>query len=263
MYHAANIVAIGDRAPASPGYRKQLDYLKEYLVNNGWKTEEQTFDCETAKGKIQLVNLRARFGSNAQFNSGIKLLISCHIDTKTGIPNFVGANDGASGAALMLELARILAAEPKLAEQIELVFFDGEESFAPRMSESDGLYGSTYYVNQLQEPLPSYLINLDMVGRQGMKIRIPPDTPQVLYNVYSDAISSLKLSRTTWGVSANFIYDDHIPFVKRGIPSINIIDDFSDGNWWHTADDNLDILSADSFLQSGKVTLFMIRQLLE
>lgn len=263
LYHAAAIVAIGDRAPASPGYRAQLDYLTRQLSASGWTCEEQSFALNTAIGPVNFVNLRARYTGASASPAKARLIVSCHIDTKTGIEGFTGANDGASGAAVILELARVLAREPGLASQTELVFFDGEESFGPHITSSDGLYGSTYYVSRLQEPLPSWLVNLDMVGRQGMKIRIPPDTPQQLYEIYREAVDSLKLSPRTWGVADNGIIDDHIPFARKGIPALNIIDDFGDGAWWHTAHDNLGILSAASLGESGRVTLFIIKRLLE
>lgn len=262
MFHAARITEMGDRGPGTPGYRRQLDYLKKELAKHGWTCLEQSFEKKTPGGLVQFVNLRARFGKEPDFHAPIRGLLSCHIDTKQGIPEFTGANDGASGAAAILETARILAGEPERAGKLELVFFDGEESFAEHMDSDDGLYGSKYYAASLQQPLPGWLLNLDMVGRQGKKIRIPPMTPQSMYRAYSRAIRELGYSPEEWGVSAYAILDDHVPFMERGMDTLNLIDDFQDGNWWHTSRDNIGILGEKSFQETGEMTLHILRQLL-
>lgn len=262
MFHAARITEMGDRSPDTPGYRKQLEYLKRELAKHGWTCREQSFEEETPKGPIRFTNLRARFGTDPDFRAPVQGLLTCHIDTKPGIPGFTGANDGASGAAAILETARILAGEPARAREMELVFFDGEESFAEHMDNDDGLYGSKYYAASLQQPLPRWLLNLDMVGRQGKKIRIPAMTPQSMYQVYSRAVRELGYSPEEWGVSGYAIMDDHVPFMERGMDTLNLIDDFQDGNWWHTSRDNMGILGEKSFRNTGEMTLHILRQLL-
>lgn len=262
MYHVSQIVAIGERAPATPGYEKQLQYLQSQLTQYGWSYERQSFETNTPNGTLTFTNLRARFGKTPNFSKSAHGIISCHIDTKTGIPNFTGANDGASGAATILELARILATQPNKATQIELVFFDGEECFGEFMSEDDGLFGSKYYVSQLTQPYPSWQINLDMVGRQGKKIRIPPGTSPRLFKAYTKAVDELKLGYTEWSVARAGIIDDHLPFLDAGIDAINLIDDFQSGTWWHTAADNIHILDAKSFLSTGKMVGHLLEQLL-
>lgn len=262
MFHAARITEMGDRASGTPGYRRQLDYLKEKLAEYGWTSREQSFEKETPRGRVQFVNLRARFGKEPDFQAPVRGLLTCHIDTKQGIPGFTGANDGASGAAAILETARILAGEPARAGELELVFFDGEESFEEHMDSDDGLYGSKYYAAAMQPPLPGWMINLDMVGRQGKKIRIPAMTPQPMYRVYSRAVRELGYSPEEWGVSGYAILDDHVPFIDRGMNTLNLIDDFQDGNWWHTPRDNMGILGEKSFKQTGEMILHILRQLL-
>jgi len=262
MFHAARITEMGDRAPGSPGYRRQLDYLKGELAKHGWACQEQAFEKKTPKGAVRFVNLRARFGKTPDFQVPVCGLLTCHIDTKQGISGFTGANDGASGAAAILETARILAGDPARAGKLELVFFDGEESFAEHMDSEDGLYGSRHYAAAMQPPLPEWMINLDMVGRQGKKIRIPAMTPQAMYRVYSRAIRELGYSPEEWGVSGYAILDDHVPFMERGMDTLNLIDDFQDGSWWHTAKDNMGILGEKSFQQTGEMILHILRQLL-
>lgn len=262
MFHAARITEMGDRSAGSPGYRSQLEYLKGELARHGWTCREQSFEEETPKGRIRFTNLRARFGAEPDFRVPVQGLLTCHIDTKPDIPGFTGANDGASGAAAILETARILSGEPARAREMELVFFDGEESFAKHMDNEDGLYGSKHYAAALQPPLPRWQLNLDMVGRQGKKIRIPAMTPQSMYQVYSRAIRELGYSPEEWGVSGYAILDDHVPFMERGMDTLNLIDDFEDGNWWHTSKDNMGILGEKSFRNTGEMTLHILRQLL-
>ena len=260
--HARRLAAFGDRSPGSPGAVKQLEYLKRELAAHGWQCQEQSFDMPTPLGNKRFTNLRVRWGKQAQFDQRPAGLLTCHIDTKTGIPGFTGANDGASGAGLILELARILSRKPEQAQAIELVFFDGEESFGEHITPEDGLYGSRHYASTMVGREPQWVINLDMVGRQNMKIRIPCDTSADLYRCYSQAISQLHFSESIWGISTMTIVDDHMPFQQRGIPALNIIDDFSDGEWWHTTYDNVDLLSTDSFQQSGLMVLCLLDQLL-
>ncbi len=263
MYHADHITAIGDRAPATPGAAKQREYLKKTLNSYGWAVSEQPFEELTpTRGKVIFTNLRARYGAAPDFNAPAKGLLTCHVDTKTGIPGFVGANDGASGAATLLELARMLSKTPARATAIELVFFDGEECFGEHICDTDGLYGSRYHAANLPATLPVWMINLDMVGRQGKRIRIPSVTPPVLYQAYTKAIAELGVSRTEWGVSAGGILDDHIPYMELDINTLNIIDDFQDGNWWHTTADSMDILCPQSFDTTGRMILHILGALL-
>ena len=220
LFHAARITEMGNRASGTPGYRRQMDYLKEELAKCGWTCREQAFEKETPQGPVRFVNLRARFGKAPNFLDPVRGLLTCHIDTKRGIDGFTGANDGASGAAAILETARILSGDPARAGNLELVFFDGEESFAEHMDSDDGLYGSRHYASSMRQPLPEWMINLDMVGRQGKKIRIPAMTPQSMYRVYSRAIRELGYSPEEWGVSGYAILDDHVPFMERGVDTL-------------------------------------------
>ena len=260
--HAAELVKIGDRRSGSAGFEAQYKYISSALKKYGWEIEDQIFTEDTPHGQIQFKNLRARFGKNSFDEKAPKIIVSCHVDTKVGIPNFVGANDGASGAAVLIEIGRMLAKQPEQAKQVELVFFDGEESFETHMTEEDGLYGSKYYAESLGKQLPEYLINLDMVGRQGMKIRIPSNTSPEMYKLYQESVKALGFSKNRWGVSHGPIYDDHVPFQDKRVKVINLIDDFYDGSWWHTEKDNMSILSADSMKESGQMALHLIQQLL-
>ena len=206
-------------------------------------------------------NVHATFGAGAEPRP---LLISCHIDTKgQGGDAILGADDGASGAAALLELARVLTHHPRLAEQVELVFFDGEESFAKRMTSTDGLYGSRHDVARRGMALPRWMINLDMVGGAGKTIAVPVfDTPPEMLEHYQAAITALGLSPDRWTFYPGSYLDDHIPYVDAGVDALNLIAYFKDSNWWHTQRDDMSRISAPSLAETGRVVLQLIRQLL-
>lgn len=249
--HCAAICRLGPRYSGSPAYEQQLQYLEKHLHAAGWQTARDSF---SAPNGIRMTNLRA-FRSSAP----APLLLSCHIDTKINIaPDFESADDGASGAAALLELARVFQGEG-----VELIFLDGEEAFARRMSETDGLYGSRHDVARRGATLPRWQINLDMVGGRNKTIAIPsPDTSDFMYAHYTAAIRSLGLSEEKWTVWPGSYLDDHVPYLEAGVDSLNLIAYFSGSNWWHTPRDNMSRICPRSLHESGQLTLQLIRQLL-
>jgi glutaminyl-peptide cyclotransferase len=249
--HCAAICALGPRYSGSPAYEQQLQYLEKHLHACGWQTERNSF---SAPNGVKMCNLRA-FRSSTP----CPLLLSCHIDTKVNIaPGFESADDGASGAAVLLELARTLQDE-----RVELIFLDGEEAFARNMSETDGLYGSKYDVARRGDQLPRWQINLDMVGGRNKCIAIPIlDTSDYMYNHYAAAVRALGYPDTSWTVWPGGYMDDHLPYLEAGVESLNLIAAFSGSNWWHTARDNMKRICPRSLHESGCMTHQLIRQLL-
>lgn len=249
--HCAAICALGPRYSGSAAYEKQLQYLEKHLHAAGWQTTRDTF---TAPNGVRMTNLRAH-RNDAQ----PPLLLSCHIDTKINIaPDFQSADDGASGAAVLLELARVLSGA-----QVELIFLDGEESFAPRMSDTDGLYGSKFDVKRRGASLPRWQINLDMVGGRNKCIAIPAlDTSDFMYAHYTYAVKALGYSEERWTVWPGSYLDDHVPYQEAGVDSLNLIAAFSGSNWWHTPRDNMSRICPRSLHESGCITLQLINQLL-
>lgn len=249
--HCDAICAMGPRYSGSAAYEQQLCYLEKHLHAAGWQTARDTF---TAPNGVKMCNLRA-FRSHTH----CPLLLSCHIDTKTNIaPDFESADDGASGAAVLLELARVLRNE-----QVELIFLDGEESFATRMSETDGLYGSKFDVARRRGALPRWQLNLDMVGGRNKTIAIPSlDTSDFMYAQYSAAVRALGLSEEKWTVWPGGYMDDHLPYLEAGVDSLNLIAVFSGSNWWHTPKDNMSRICPRSLHESGLMTQQLVKQLL-
>ena len=249
--HCAAICALGPRYSGSPAYEQQLQYLEKHLHAYGWQTERSPF---TAPNGVRMCNLRA-----FRTTSTCPLLLSCHIDTKVNIaPGFESADDGASGAAVLLELARTLPHE-----QVELIFLDGEEAFGRNMSETDGLYGSRFDVARRGSHLPRWQINLDMVGGRNKCIAIPSlDTSDFMYSQYCAAVRALGYSEASWTVWPGGYLDDHLPYLEAGVDSLNLIAAFSGSNWWHTPRDNMKRICPRSLHESGCMTRQLIHQLL-
>ena len=249
--HCAAICKLGPRYSGSPAYEQQLQYLEKHLKAAGWNTERNSF---TAPNGVSMTNLRAFRG-----NAPAPLLLSCHIDTKTNIsPHFESADDGASGAAVLLEIARVYNDE-----RVEFIFLDGEESFARHMSDTDGLYGSKFDVARRTTTLPRWQINLDMVGGRNKTIAIPAlDTSDFMYTQYSAAVKALGFSEMHWTAWPGGYLDDHLPYLEAGVDSLNLIGTFSGSNWWHTTRDNMSRICPRSLHESGQITLQLIKQLL-
>lgn len=249
--HCAAICKLGPRYSGSPAYEKQLQLLEKHLHAAGWQTAR---DCFAAPNGVRMTNLRAFRGNGPK-----PLLLSCHIDTKINIaPDFESADDGASGAAVLLELARVLDDE-----RVEIIFLDGEESFARHMTEEDGLYGSKFDIARRGSTLPRWQINLDMVGGRNKTIAIPSlDTSDYMYGHYATAVQALGFSEEKWTVWPGGYLDDHIPYLQAGVESLNLIAVFSGSNWWHTTRDNMSRICPRSLHESGQITQQLIRQLL-
>lgn len=250
--HCAAICALGPRYSGSPAYEQQLQLLEKHLHAAGWQTARDSF---AAPNGVRMTNLRAFRGGN----SPKPLLLSCHIDTKINIaPDFESADDGASGAAVLLELARVLKDE-----RMELIFLDGEESFGRSMTGEDGLYGSKFDVARRGNTLPRWQINLDMVGGRNKTIAVPSlDTSDYMYSHYTAAVHTLGFSEEKWTVWPGGYLDDHVPYLQAGVESLNLIAVFSGTNWWHTPRDNMSRICPRSLHESGLMAQQLIKQLL-
>lgn len=250
--HVARLVGMGPRPVESAALQESVAFLEKQLQGYGWSTERQSFEADTPAGKKCFTNLRARLSKD--FSARSAGILGCHIDTKLFPFPFVGANDGASHTAVLLEIARLMAQDAERWRGVELVFFDGEEAFRETMDGgSDGLYGSTYYAGHLSgEQLPDWMLNADMLGASLLKVAIPADTHPALYALYGKVREELGESERVFGVAEGAILDDHVPFQDRGVPVLNLIGDFSEGAWWHTRRDSLEMISPASLERSGR-----------
>jgi hypothetical protein len=259
LTHVQRLVDLGPHPGGSDAIEKARGYIEEQLRHSGWQVTRQAFTDDTPRGKIHFVNLIARFPGNANAASPSFLLCS-HYDTKLfDTIRFVGANDGGSSTGLLLEIARVLGQHANVARNVELVFFDGEEAYE-NFSETDGLYGSRYFARQLQSEGAKQFrggILFDMVGDRSLGITLPADSPAAMARDVFAAAEALKLRKYFSYLDRDLI-DDHAPLNAIGIPTIDIID--FDYPWWHTADDTLDKISAQSLQIVGSVALYYLAE---
>ncbi|MBN1449941.1 MAG: M28 family peptidase [Anaerolineales bacterium] len=232
-------VAFGPRTPGSAGHAQILDWMRAELSAAGWDSRIQS--AEMLGHPIQ--NVIAYRGEEMP-----KIILAAHYDTRMHADNdpdpmkilepVPGANDGASGVAVLLELARVL---PEDTVPVWLVFFDAEDN--GRIQGWDWILGSQAFVAEL-ETHPEAVIIVDMIGDADL-------------NIYIEQNSDQRLAADIWAVAATLGYgqvfipepkysmiDDHTPFLQAGIPAIDIID--FDYPYWHTTQDTVDKVSAES-----------------
>ncbi len=237
-------MAFGPRFPGSTGHIQIQDWLVEELEEMGWAVEQQSFEY---KGSF-LTNIIAYHPASDRENP---ILLGAHYDTRKfadrdlnnptlAVP---GANDGASGVAVLLELARVFIDS----KQINLVFafFDAEDQ--GRIDGWDWDVGSRYFVDQLDQDLQAVII-VDMIGDRDLRLPVERNSDPAL-------VSSIWATGQELGFEAFVnepgpsIVDDHIPFIQAEIPAVLIID-FT-YPYWHTLEDNIDKVSAESLNAIG------------
>jgi hypothetical protein len=258
LEHVRRLVDFGPRPPGSEAIEKSRDYIENQLRLSGWQVTRQAFTDDTPRGKVRFVNLIARFP--AARNSAPSFLLCSHYDTKTfDAFRFAGANDGGSSTGLLLELSRVIGQHPTLAAKIQLAFFDGEEAYE-RYSERDGLYGSRYFARELGSSRAKQFrggILFDMVGDRSLTITFPQDSPAEMTRDIFASAEALKL-RNHFTYLGRELIDDHTPLNAIGIPTIDVID--FDFPWWHTADDTIDKVSAESLQIVGSVAAYYLSE---
>jgi len=263
-------VEVGPRPSGSAELEKARMLIEESLRKSGWDIERQTFTDDTPHGPVNFVNLIARFSASGVHpapGNTQRAIVCSHYDTKIfSTIRFVGASDGASSTGALLELARVLAMDPAMASQIELVFFDGEEAVVqftdPSEPKADGLYGSRYYARQLGDRARQFKFGIlwDMIGDRELTITIPPDAPATLSRGILGSAEALGV-RQNFGFFSRTILDDHEPLLRVAhIPTIDLID--FDYVYWHTAEDTLEHTAPESLQKVGSVTLHYLRQTL-
>jgi hypothetical protein len=249
--HVRQLVAIGPRPAGSPGIEQARRYIGQQLAAAHLDVAEQAFEAQTPLGVVKMVNLSVTIpGAHPD-----RLLIAGHYDTKLFRQfRFVGANDGGSSAAMVLELARVLAGR-RNALTIELVFFDGEEA-AIDWTGTDHTYGSRHFVAAARAAgtlsAIRAMVLVDMIADRNLTIRRESaSTPWLTDLIWATA---KRLGHgDAFRDDVRAIEDDHVPFLRAGVPAVDVID--LDYPAWHTADDTLDQVSARSLQTVGDVLL--------
>jgi Zn-dependent M28 family amino/carboxypeptidase len=252
------LVAIGPRAAGTDGAVRAREYITRRLKEAGLDVVEQRFEPQTPAGPLDMVNLRARIpgtspGAGSPPNDR-RVIVAGHYDTKRFREfTFLGANDGGSSAAFLIELARVL--KPRtLPIDVELLFLDGEEAVVEWQGD-DHTYGSRHYVEAERragtlDRIGAFVL-VDMIGDRDLRIlREANSTPWLTDQIWSTAA---RLGKRQFVADTTPIEDDHLEFLAAGVPSVDIID--LDYPAWHTAADTLDKVSASSLQAVGDVLL--------
>jgi glutaminyl-peptide cyclotransferase len=258
--HLRQMVAIGPRPSGSAGIRLTRTYITRQLSSYGLTVEEQPFTADTPLGKVDMLNLSVKLPGRRTD----RILLTGHYDTKLLRDQlFVGASDGASSAAILIELARVLKSTPHELTY-ELVWFDGEEAVCAgwdecgRPGSPDNTYGSRYYVQAARQANATggikAMILFDMIGARDLKIRRDRASTAWLNEIIWATAKRLGHSDIFLDSDTEIGGDDHFPFTQAGIPAVDLID-LNDYPQWHTKDDDLAHVSASSLQVVGDVVL--------
>ncbi len=255
-----------------PSGSENLSMCREYIVDTlesfGWTVVLQNFSYD----QVDCTNIIARFGSE----NNRSIILGSHYDTRpraTADPDpqnrdkpVLGANDGASSTAALLELARILPNDARAI--VELVFFDAEDSGGIDVRDTgfswDYIVGSNYYIDQLSElriESISSMILLDMIGDENLRLLRETSSTDSLQDEIWKIAGQLGHGDTFLDNPGGSVMDDHSPFLSVGISSLDIIHHAPFPSTWHTIEDIPERCSASSLQVVGEVVeIFLITQ---
>ena len=245
-------VAFGPRPSGSPALKQTRDYIVSELKKVGIDARQQTFTARTPQGEVAMANIIGTIPGRRPE----RIALASHFDTKLFREfRFVGASDGASSTAALLELGRVLK-QRQNDLTIELLFFDGEEAVVDWNTNNDNTYGSRHYVQAAREAgtlrTLAALVLLDMIGDRNLMIRRDANSTPWLVDIVWNAAARIG-HRSVFSNELTSIDDDHMPFLRAGIPSVDVID--LDYPAWHTAADTLENVSPKSLQIVGDVIL--------
>src|SRR6266403_5701777 len=254
--HVVKQVGFGPRPSGSAATGQLQDYIQSELTSYGCKVDTDSFSADTPAGRLPMKNIVARIPGD---KPGI-IMLATHYDTKR-LENFVGADDGASSTAVMLELARLLCGKHG-AYQVWITFFDGEEAVKFIWQDPDNRYGSRQMAARLAmsgdlSKIKAVLL-ADMVGSRNLRFKREADSTEALTDLIWSTAARLGYSKIFVNESSSTV-DDHIVFLKRGVPAVDVIN--FEIPYWHTVEDTLDKVSAKSLAITGHVFLESVKQL--
>ncbi len=269
-------VKFGPRNPGSKAHKKALGFYKNEFGEYADKVELQPFSYPGYDNeRLELTNIIAKFNPYAKN----RIVICAHWDSRpraehakdpanVNLP-IMGANDGASGCGILIELAKILH-QNKISYGIDLVLFDGED-YGKSNDLNNFCLGSKYYAAKLNGDYPAFAILLDMVGdkeavftKELNSLQFAPEITEMIWNtayqVNAGVFSQAKGSS---------VYDDHIPLNQVGLRTVDIIDADLIGadspnerrNYWHSDEDTMKNISQETLRQVGDVLTTFIYSL--
>jgi Zn-dependent M28 family amino/carboxypeptidase len=262
MQYVKEIVAFGPRPIGSENHKKVENYMLSHL--KGDTVEQDDFEITASEGKFPVHNIIAKFPGA---RDGI-IVIASHYDTNWPLRdiNYVGANDGASSSALLLEIANQLRGTKREGYSVWLLWDDAEESMKLPWDDPESLYGVRHLAQKWQDDgtlkkIKAFILE-DMIGDADLNIDRDEHSTTWLEDVVYQAATQLGY-QSHFFARAIYEEDDHAPFIQRGVPSADLIDSSYGFNnvFWHTAQDTVDKLSPKSLAIVGAVTLETVRLL--
>jgi Zn-dependent M28 family amino/carboxypeptidase len=264
LEYARQFVAIGPRWPTSAGHAKAEAFLREHFKHDA--LEEDAFTAATPIGAVGMRNFIVRFAGK---KDGV-IVLATHYETNYPLKNinFVGANDGGSTTGLLLAIADQLRAKTAGGKKLDgysvwLLFDDGEEAIQS-WTDSDSLYGTRHLAAKWARDgtlakIKAFIL-ADMIGYKELEIQRESQSTAWLVEVVRQAAKKFGYEKYFFKQEIP-VSDDHLPFVQRGVPSIDIIDINYGPNqsYHHTDKDTMDKLSAHSLTIDGDVFLETIR----
>lgn len=221
--YTAKVASFGERWPGSPGHKKTQDLIKQVLMKNGARTETDDFTATTPRGPIAVHNIIGKFNVGTDPKQQIFILAG-HYDTLFK-PGFIGANDGASSAGILLAFADALSHQ-QTKMQIWLVWTDLEEALESFVGD-DGLYGSRHLAQKLAAdgtaPRIKGFFLLDMIGDKDLGVARETTSKAWLQDYIAQAAKLLGYSQYFFQYEASII-DDHAPFLRAGVPAVDVVD---------------------------------------
>jgi Zn-dependent M28 family amino/carboxypeptidase len=259
LEYARQFVAIGPRWPTSPGHLKAEEFLRSQFRQD--QLEEDTFTANTPIGPVPMRNFIVRFQGK---KDGV-IVLGTHYETNYPLRTigFVGANDGGSTTGLLLSIADQLRGKTLDGYSVWLVFFDGEEAIQT-WSKSDSTYGSRHLAAKwggdgTLGKIKAFML-ADMIGDKDLDIQHESQSTDWLVALVRHAAHKFGYDRYFFQTE-EAVEDDHLPFVERGVPSIDVIDlDYGpNDSYHHTVQDTMDKISAKSLTIDGDVFTETIR----
>src|ERR1700674_1019884 len=253
--HVARQVTFGPHPAGSPAILQVQDYIQSELKSYGCAVETDAFSADTPAGRLPMKNILVKIPGE---KPGV-ILLGTHYDTKR-LDNFVGADDGGSSTAVMLELARLLCGQHNK-YAVWIAFFDAEEAVNWEWKDPDNCYGSRQMAAKLSASgdlgkVKAFLL-ADIVGTKALRIKRESKSTRSLADLVWTTAAKLGYS----GIFVNDatpVEDDHNSFLKRNVPSVDVID--LEIPYWHTTQDALDKISANSLAIVGHVFLESVKQ---
>ncbi|MGA3081623.1 MAG: M28 family peptidase [Terracidiphilus sp.] len=264
LEYARQFVAIGPRWPTSPGHLKAEEFLRDHFRHD--QLEEDTFTADTPIGAVPMRNFIVRFPGKKDG----AIVLATHYETNYWLKNinFVGANDGGSTTGLLMAIADQLRAETAGGKKLDgysvwLLFDDGEEAIQS-WTDSDSTYGTKHLAAKWGRDgtlgkIKAFIL-ADMIGDKDLEIQRESQSTDWLVALVRQAVKKFGYERYFFKTEIA-VEDDHLPFVRRGVPSIDIIDlNYGPNNSYHHTDkDTMDKISAHSLTIDGDVFMETIR----